>query len=70
MTKFYITFTKTINNYDWSTEKRRWRTINNCIAAIAAETEEEAIDKLLKKAIEYDGDKITNIKISTANPMF
>jgi len=70
MTKFYITFTKTINNYDWSTEKRKWYTINNCIAAIDAETEEEAVDKLLDTEIEYDGDKITNIKISATNPMF
>lgn len=70
MTKFYITFTKTINDYDWGTDKRKWYTTKNCIAAIDADTEEEAIDKLLDTGIEYDGDKITNIKISATNPMF
>lgn len=70
MKKFYITFTKTTSHYSWDLEKTIWNTIDNCLVIIEADIEEEASDKLYKDQIKNIGDKITNIKISTVNPVF
>lgn len=70
MTKFYITFTKTTMYASQDDEKMKWNTINNCITIIDADTKEEATDKLYDQNIKDDGDKITNVKVSTVNPIF
>lgn len=70
MRKFYITFTKTTMRYSWDEEKMVWNTTDNCLTVIDAETEDEATDKLYKEQIKNTGDKISNVKISTTNPIF